>query len=210
MQPGEQAGEQIEGNREVSRNCKLNESGPLDPTDTPLERLWSRRSRVQVPSLTPQKALLTRSFSGFKEPSEMRKHPVHTPTSRRSSERRLPRLSAGLGLHLEPRVARLPGGNAMGCDLSPQVALPKGRSSEKAVFGQVRHIHLPRLGLERDVAFDDALRAASWPPAAEDREQRETEREEVRTPNEPERASRRRRSRARGRANRSRPVARGS
>jgi hypothetical protein len=59
---GEQVGEQIEGNREVSRNCKLNESGPLSPTETPLERLWSRRSGVRVPSLTLQKTPRQRGF----------------------------------------------------------------------------------------------------------------------------------------------------
>src|ERR1700730_16817833 len=95
------------------------------------------------------------------------------------------------------------------CGLGPQVAPPTGRSWSEVVFARLRHIHLPRAGLERDAAFDDALRAASWPPVPEDREQPETEGEEVRTRNEPQRASRRVRKRARRRPDRSRSTARG-
>ena len=43
---GEQFGEQIEENRPAASGRNPNQSGPLSPTDTPFERLWSRRSRV--------------------------------------------------------------------------------------------------------------------------------------------------------------------
>jgi hypothetical protein len=68
----DQSGDQIEENRDLAGGTKPNESGPLHPTDTRFERLWSRRSRVRAPSLTPcevpaNPVVLVRGLGGWLE-----------------------------------------------------------------------------------------------------------------------------------------------
>jgi hypothetical protein len=63
---GEQFGEQIEENRPAPSRRKPNESGPPRLSDTRLGRLWSRRSRVRVPSLTPLRSPANAGFFSFR------------------------------------------------------------------------------------------------------------------------------------------------